>query len=1601
MSHLVPLPVPCPVNLGTMKVDASGSELHHFVREGSHTKVKKILKKGAAVDTKNSLGQTPLFIAALLDLVKVVDILMVFGADPNHRCDDLSTPVHAAAFSCNQWILSKLLDAGGDLRLSDKDGRLPQVWAKSARKECSARILEFMQKCAAHMQEITQQVSCGISYQIGCSETLTRNLSMLNKITYGIKDGEFLNNPKARRISSQTVQCFGFGKFCVHGPTQMAYLASIPLVSEKALVQPDDEPTFSYANGPYTTMTNLTWNGIRVTVKQMNIPTHQNCSKRLSADLLIAEQEYNSHLRHPNFLLLMAVCQLSELDQIRLVFERINLGSLYGVLHERRSEFPVLPLETIVQMILQITDALLYIHSRGYIHRTVTSHAVQLVLPGIAKLSNFEFMVMSGDGSTQRNLSQFPIPPQFYNWLAPEVIRSKTATIKSDVYSLCTLIQELFTDAVPWEDLDGFAIKELLAAGHYLAVDEQVPKPYYDIVQIGIQVKSQNRTMNLQDIRFILRNDIKDLISNQQKHAFEKDRSEVQHLYDFVTNNVDHRTEHKQLQKENADRGKQPKCLDQTRTTAANHEYSYYNMGRRTSFSPKKYGPEDKIRHSNNEPSQQIMVLYDCWKTEQNQPEVTARSGGQGAGYIEDKPSHDSTPWKKIEQHHDSESPEPQPENYYTDVLDHLHELDLALEEEMYVVSDEEGGSIISLKTAREYTSDEEDEQSDGTTSLSQDWSRMEGLESDQEKHDLICLHTRNSSAMEEDQDIATSISVQHSISSCEINIQTSKHLVQQAFSALDHVKKSYHSAIGTEQTSEKVNLTGDSQLLEKTPCTKLLGYDEVDYQRQNVRGNKRIKSSNEGHLVIPVAVAPPTCYELPVYVVERRPCANSAEHFKSEFEVLSHTQDEQTAITKGCSSDVLKTSETFADGTQTTCSLRKQMNDEHVGYKSACDESFTCAPDYTGKLATKSKKKMNILGHVHKKENYPARKGRISMRIPSQGNQQGSRKQCMYLSSKKQIRITQSCNIVPEGVKVRQEKNTEVSRLTNAEKTHNQNYGRALKGTSAITSWTSDMTDMIEKMASGCLPVGQGDPNLRGRPHTGHVDEEELFRSFAKLPRKSEKHPQPSKSHLVNSMEGHLNHRQTKCHLHKTPDKKLIDSDSSLEIEESSQSGTGQRESFDSQQSGCGEEELNVTNLDRTFITSPQKKAQKEKVQSVSTSESSFNKSDEFFTPNPELVSRYSETSTNGNYTENQFTKESTSSEEELEITAEDCQKNTISFRSSSGSDIDVVGKGIIGKALERKNSNRDWSGISKLSFTSSAGSFSDIRDLSCIPHDMHFMNKLSLSKTPLCTGGPINNSTPYSVNTGNVPSGYCPHHTRFESLLSKIIDTSLWHSPESSMISPGTFATACDETSKIHNPTSLPDATSVISIAKSPGEGACGQLKATPTNLTTHLTEKAQQMPEDISAESIVQKLVEDQNEKIVPARLQDISQDTLDYSSDCGRCRLQKSMEETERAHSTLDSVLEMVESRDHTKEETITKHAPGEEALCMLQKKENNSTTNQINTIKTQGEVTEDSGSKTSATSVSTAVAGCTSEEISNKKPIQRANWTQPHRVIVLE
>ncbi|XP_070083591.1 inactive serine/threonine-protein kinase TEX14 isoform X11 [Equus caballus] len=377
-------------------------------------------------------------------------------------------------------------------------------------------MVEFMQRCASHMQAIIQGFSQDLLKKIDSPQRLICGLPRFGGLMQGSPNGSPNRLLKAGVVSAQNIYSFGFGKFYITGGTQLAYLGSLPVIGEKEVIQADDEPTFSFFSGPYMVMINLVWNGSRVTVKELNLPTHPHCSRLRLADLLIAEQEHSSKLRHPHLLQLMAVCLSQDLEKTRLVYERITVGTLFSVLHERRSQFPVLHMEVIVHLLLQISDALRYLHSRGFIHRSLSSYAVHIVSTGEARLTNLEYMMESQDGGVHRDLTRVPLPTQLYNWAAPEVILQKAATVKSDIYSFSVIIQEILTDNIPWNGLDGSVIKDAIVLGKYLEADVRLPKPYYDIVKSGIQVKQKDRTMNLQDIRYILKNDLKDFIGAQR-----------------------------------------------------------------------------------------------------------------------------------------------------------------------------------------------------------------------------------------------------------------------------------------------------------------------------------------------------------------------------------------------------------------------------------------------------------------------------------------------------------------------------------------------------------------------------------------------------------------------------------------------------------------------------------------------------------------------------------------------------------------------------------------------------------------------------------------------------------------------------------------------------------------------------------------------------------------------------------------------------------------------------------------------------------------------------------------------------------------------------
>ncbi|XP_072341511.1 inactive serine/threonine-protein kinase TEX14-like [Scyliorhinus torazame] len=497
------VPAACPTQLGSAKdLDATPARLHRYARRGQLRKMRKLLVKGADPDVPNTAGQSPLFMAALLGHANLVEPLLRSGANPNLRCFDGSTAIHAAAFSCLTKLLSTLLDAGGDLRLHDNRGRSPEDWALAAGPDRNSQVLDFLWHCRSEMSQLLTHNETPMDPRSLRASSSARLLTPTSSVRR-LFQLRFFHSPSSTSLAGS--HSLGFGKLYRCGLRRLGVLGSTPIVGERELVRPDCEREVSYANGPFTVMNNRVWGSQRVTVRQLKQPSHTHCSKpQGTMDLLIAEQEHCSHLHHPNLLLLLSVCLSDNLEHVHLVYERVAIGSLYTILHTKRCEFPSFHSEQIVRLLYQVCEALLFLHSRGYIHRSVTSHSVQLVNMELAKLSNLEYMQERSDGMTCGNMSAAAIPHQLYNWLPPEIICGRVGTERSDIYSFCTVTQEAFTGSIPWASLDGLMVKEMLLSGRSLSLDTRVPSALQSMFQIGISLRHRDRTLNLQDIRFTL-----------------------------------------------------------------------------------------------------------------------------------------------------------------------------------------------------------------------------------------------------------------------------------------------------------------------------------------------------------------------------------------------------------------------------------------------------------------------------------------------------------------------------------------------------------------------------------------------------------------------------------------------------------------------------------------------------------------------------------------------------------------------------------------------------------------------------------------------------------------------------------------------------------------------------------------------------------------------------------------------------------------------------------------------------------------------------------------------------------------------------------------
>ncbi|CAM9997256.1 unnamed protein product [Rangifer tarandus platyrhynchus] len=497
-----------PVELGCVPdPESQVGRLHRLAVAGGATwGLTRLLRRVVQVDGENSAGQTALFLSALLGHSSAVQLLLASGANPNHRCLDGSTPMHAGAFSGCSLVLLHLLQAGGDLRLRDQQGRSPRDWAEQGGAKQSWEMLELLQLCRAHMSalvhgsELAPAASLG-QWQASSGHSLCGGLRL-------VQVDRAWRPERTRRPSH--VPALGFGQLSSLWP--LGLVTGVPLADPKELLPAQGEPDRTYRSSSHTLMANLLWRGHPVTVRQLKVPEAQ-------ADVLLADLQHCSALHHPSLLLLMALCPSEDLSGLCLLFEPVWLGSLHVVLHPRgpREGGPphLVPGLLPGHLLLQVLEALLFLQARWRAHGGLSSHAVQLVRPGLAKVGGLEHGRPLHQCWLQPRPRQgypwggpgpgLPPPPELYPWLPLELIRGDMPAATSDLYSFCILAQEVFTGELPWAGRKGPEVKAKLEAGESPALDPLVPAPYQALVRAGLGLGPADRCGSLQSTRYLLR----------------------------------------------------------------------------------------------------------------------------------------------------------------------------------------------------------------------------------------------------------------------------------------------------------------------------------------------------------------------------------------------------------------------------------------------------------------------------------------------------------------------------------------------------------------------------------------------------------------------------------------------------------------------------------------------------------------------------------------------------------------------------------------------------------------------------------------------------------------------------------------------------------------------------------------------------------------------------------------------------------------------------------------------------------------------------------------------------------------------------------------
>lgn len=158
-------------------------------------------------------------------------------------------------------------------------------------------------------------------------------------------------------------------------------------------------------------------------------------------DRFVQEGRVLRQLNHPNILEIIATHQQD--DHYYIITEFMPHGSLRTLLKEHSP----LPIEQIVAMALEISDALARAHHLDIIHRDIKPANILLTKTGVPKLADFGEAYFGRSGQNLTGKGSFLGTPLY---ASPEVCEGKPVDERSDIWSFGIVLYEMVTGRPPF-----------------------------------------------------------------------------------------------------------------------------------------------------------------------------------------------------------------------------------------------------------------------------------------------------------------------------------------------------------------------------------------------------------------------------------------------------------------------------------------------------------------------------------------------------------------------------------------------------------------------------------------------------------------------------------------------------------------------------------------------------------------------------------------------------------------------------------------------------------------------------------------------------------------------------------------------------------------------------------------------------------------------------------------------------------------------------------------------------------------------------------------------------------------------------------------------